>query len=245
MNGNSPCVPHHPQPHLRPPLRTIFDFARALSEAGNEVCLRFIGDGMEPHQAAEDVSALRPRRGLRWGRLVSNVLDRCPRDSRVPTLFLGTANLFFNNIGDAPEPPRWPRPAAEAVPRRPTWESCSEGETAASSAALSSSSRAPASMPTSCTRPSPRETWAKYGLLSSRRSPTPRPHRRALHHRAQREVDRARRHRLRGGQHYIQNDINLFPDCRVDDGFIDMAVMPPAKTVEYSPPCLRRPRSRR
>ena len=27
-----------------------------VDETGDEVCLRFIGDGMEPHQAAEDVS---------------------------------------------------------------------------------------------------------------------------------------------------------------------------------------------
>ena len=83
----------------------IFDFARALSEAGDEVCLRFIGDGMEPHQAAEDVSAFDRVVVSGGDGTVSNVLDHI-RDSHVPTLVFpsGTANLFFNNIGNAPEP---------------------------------------------------------------------------------------------------------------------------------------------
>ena len=83
----------------------IFDFARALSEAGDEVCLRFIGDGMEPHQAAEDVSTFDRVVVSGGDGTVSNVLDHI-RDSHVPTLVFpsGTANLFFNNIGNAPEP---------------------------------------------------------------------------------------------------------------------------------------------
>lgn len=57
----------------------IFDFARALSEAGDEVCLRFIGDGMGPHQAAEDVSAFDRVVVSGGDGTVSNVLDRHPR----------------------------------------------------------------------------------------------------------------------------------------------------------------------
>ena len=38
-----------------------------------------------------------------------------------------------------------------------------------------------------------------------------------------------------GNTSVIQNDINLFPDCRMDDGMIDIAVIQPAKTVELLP----------
>ena len=41
-----------------------------------------------------------------------------------------------------------------------------------------------------------------------------------------------------GNTALIQNDINLFPDCRMDDGFIDIAVIQPAKTVELLPTLL-------
>ena len=41
-----------------------------------------------------------------------------------------------------------------------------------------------------------------------------------------------------GNTSLIQNDINLFPDCRMDDGFIDIAVIQPAKTVELLPTLL-------
>ena len=83
----------------------IFDFARALSQAGDEVTMRFIGEGMEPEDAARDVRSF-DRAVISGGDgTVSNVLDHI-RDSHVPALVFpsGTANLFFNNIGNAPEP---------------------------------------------------------------------------------------------------------------------------------------------
>ena len=83
----------------------IFDFARALSQAGDEVTMRFIGDGMEPEDAAADVREFDRVVVSGGDGTVSNVLDHI-RDSHVPTLVFpsGTANLFFNNIGNAPEP---------------------------------------------------------------------------------------------------------------------------------------------
>ena len=83
----------------------IFDLARALSQAGDEVTMRFIGDGMEPEDAAADVREFDRVVVSGGDGTVSNVLDHI-RDSHVPTLVFpsGTANLFFNNIGNAPEP---------------------------------------------------------------------------------------------------------------------------------------------
>ena len=38
-----------------------------------------------------------------------------------------------------------------------------------------------------------------------------------------------------GNTAVIQNEINLFPDCRMNDGMIDIVVIEPAKTVELLP----------
>ena len=41
-----------------------------------------------------------------------------------------------------------------------------------------------------------------------------------------------------GNTSIIQNDINLFPDCRMNDGMIDIAVIEPAATVQLLPTLL-------
>ena len=41
-----------------------------------------------------------------------------------------------------------------------------------------------------------------------------------------------------GNTAVIQNDINLFPDCRMNDGLIDIAVIEPVATVQLLPTLL-------
>ena len=80
----------------------IFDFARALAQGGAEVTMRFIGDGMEPADASADVRSFDRVVVSGGDGTVSNVLDHL-RDTHVPILIFpsGTANLYFNNIGNA------------------------------------------------------------------------------------------------------------------------------------------------
>ena len=82
----------------------IFTFAHMLSAAGDEIVMRFIGDGMEPEEATADVCSFDRVVVSGGDGTVSSVLDKL-RGSGVPTLIFpsGTANLFFNNIGNAPE----------------------------------------------------------------------------------------------------------------------------------------------
>ena len=40
---------------------------------------------------------------------------------------------------------------------------------------------------------------------------------------------------MAGNTSVIQNDINLFPDCRMNDGMVDIAVIEPVKTVQLLP----------
>lgn len=82
----------------------IYAFAHALAQAGDEITMRFIGKGMEPKDATRDVTAFDRVVVSGGDGTVSNVLD-CLRDTHVPTLIFpsGTACLFFNNIGNAPE----------------------------------------------------------------------------------------------------------------------------------------------
>ena len=40
---------------------------------------------------------------------------------------------------------------------------------------------------------------------------------------------------MAGNTSVIQNDINLFPDCRMNDGMVDIAVIEPVRTVQLLP----------
>ena len=113
--------------------------------------MRFIGDGMEPEDAVADVREF-DRVVISGGDgTVSNVLDQM-RGCGVPTLVFpsGTACLFFNNIGNAPEAAALAKAAASAVPSRRTWASSfGSTRTATKSATASSSSPDRATTPRS------------------------------------------------------------------------------------------------
>ena len=97
------CLIIH-NPASGPSSDEIYAFTHALAQGGDEVVMRFIGDGMEPEDAVADVREF-DRVVISGGDgTVSNVLDQM-RGCGVPTLVFpsGTACLFFNNIGNAPE----------------------------------------------------------------------------------------------------------------------------------------------
>lgn len=98
------ALPYHPQPGIGPSSDEIYAFTHALAQGGDEVVMRFIGDGMEPEDAVADVREFDRVVVSGGDGTVSNVLDQM-RGCGVPTLVFpsGTACLFFNNIGNAPE----------------------------------------------------------------------------------------------------------------------------------------------
>lgn len=218
----------------------IFDFARALSEAGDEVCLRFIGDGMEPHQAAEDVNAFDRVVVSGGDGTVSNVLDHI-RDSHVPTLVFpsGTANLFFNNIGNAPEPAALAKACREGRTKTADmgelfWKA-EDGSVQRHGFIIIAGTGFDADIMHKA-EPAKGDMGEIAYFLSALANPAPTVAHFTIEHDGKvDELDGIGC--MVGNTSLIQNDINLFPDCRMDDGFIDIAVIQPAKTVERSPPC--------
>ncbi len=97
------CLIIH-NPASGPSSDEIFAFTHALAQGGDEVVMRFIGDGMEPEDAVADVREFDRvvdfgRRRHRLQRARPNARMRRPH-AVFPS---GTACLFFNNIGNAPE----------------------------------------------------------------------------------------------------------------------------------------------
>lgn len=219
----------------------IFDFARALSEAGDEVCLRFIGDGMEPHQAAEDVSAFDRVVVSGGDGTVSNVLDHI-RDSHVPTLVFpsGTANLFFNNIGNAPEPAALAKACREGRTKTADmgelfWKA-EDGSVQRHGFIIIAGTGFDADIMHKA-EPAKGDMGEIAYFLSALANPAPTVAHFTIEHDGKvDELDGIGC--MVGNTSLIQNDINLFPDCRMDDGLIDIAVIQPAKTVELLPTLL-------
>ncbi|WP_368139738.1 diacylglycerol kinase family protein [Collinsella aerofaciens] len=144
------CLIIH-NPASGPSSDEIFAFTHALAQGGDEVVMRFIGDGMEPEDAVADVREFDRVVVSGGDGTVSNVLDQM-RGCGVPTLVFpsGTACLFFNNIGNAPRRRRSPRPAVPVARSKSTWASSfGSTRTATRSATASSSSPARASTPRS------------------------------------------------------------------------------------------------
>ena len=219
----------------------VFDFTRALAAGGDEVCMRFIGQGMEPADAVTDAESFDRVVVSGGDGTVSNVLDRL-RDMSVPILVFpsGTANLFFNNIGNAPE--------ATALAK-----ACREGRTAQADMGELYWHDAEGAVQrhgfiiiagTGFDADIMRKAEAAKGdmgeiayFLSALATPEPQVAHFTIEHDGQvDELDGIGC--MVGNTAVIQNDINLFPDCRMDDGLIDIAVIQPARTVELLPTLL-------
>ncbi len=219
----------------------IFAFAHALGQAGDEICMRFIGEGMEAEDAVADVRSFDRVVVSGGDGTVSNVLD-CMRDAHVPLLVFpsGTANLFFNNIGNAPE-----AAALAAACRRGRTASVDMGELYWKDEAgdvrrhgfiIIAGSGFDATIMEKAA-PSKNEIGEIAYALAALATPEPTVAHFTIEHDGQvEELDGIGC--MVGNTAVIQNDINLFPDCRMDDGLIDIAVIEPAKTVELLPTLL-------
>ena len=205
------CLIIH-NPASGPSSDEIFAFTHALAQGGDEVVMRFIGDGMEPEDAVADVREFDRVVVSGGDGTVSNVLDQM-RGCGVPTLVFpsGTACLFFNNIGNAPE--------AAALAK-----ACRAGRTVKVDMGelfwLDENGN------------EKRHEIAYF--LSALATPNPTvAHFTIEHDGIVEELDGICC--MAGNTSVIQNDINLFPDCRMNDGMVDIAVIEPVKTVQLLP----------
>ena len=161
------------------------------------------------------------------------------RDSRVPALVFpsGTANLFFNNIGNAPEPAALAKACREGRTKRVDmgelfWED-EDGVVQRHGFIIIAGTGFDADIMHKA-EPNKGEMGEIAYFLSALATPAPTVARFTIEHDGQvDELDGIGC--MVGNTSLIQNDINLFPDCRMDDGFIDIAVIQPAKTVELLP----------
>lgn len=219
----------------------IFDFCRALAQGGDDVTMRFIGDGMEPEDAAADVRSFDRVVVSGGDGTVSNVLDHL-RDTHVPILVFpsGTANLFFNNIGNAPEPAALAKACREGrvVPAdmgELFWKT-EDGEVKRHGFIIIAGTGFDADIMHKAESKKAELGEVAY-FLSALATPVPRRAHFTI------ECD-GEVHELDGigcmvgNTAVIQNEINLFPDCRMNDGMIDIAVVEPAATVQLLPTLL-------
>lgn len=219
----------------------VFAFAHALSSTGDEVVMRFLGEGMEPEDATADVADFDRVVVSGGDGSVSNVLN-CMRGCGVPTLVFpsGTANLFFNNIGNAPEAAALARACREGKTAKVDmgelcWTDEAGRERSHGFIIIAGTGFDAAIMEKA------ESTKGEMGeiayMLSALATPAPQVAHFTI------ECD-GEVHELDGigcmvgNTAVIQNEINLFPDCRMNDGLIDIVVIEPARTVELLPTLL-------
>ncbi|MFR6500868.1 MAG: diacylglycerol/lipid kinase family protein [Collinsella sp.] len=227
------CLIIH-NPALGPSTDEIYAFTHALAQGGDEVVMRFIGDGMEPENAVADVREFDRVVVSGGDGTVSNVLDQM-RGCGVPTLVFpsGTACLFFNNIGNAPEAAALAKACrAGRTVKVDMGELCwldENGNEKRHGFIIIAGSGFDAEI--MMKPPQPNDIAIAYFLLRSH-NPTV-AHFTIEHDGIVEELDGICC--MAGNTSVIQNDINLFPDCRMNDGMVDIAVIEPVKTVQLLP----------
>ena len=231
------CLIIH-NPASGPSSDEIYAFTHALAQGGDEVVMRFIGDGMEPEDAVADVREF-DRVVISGGDgTVSNVLDQM-RGCGVPTLVFpsGTACLFFNNIGNAPEAAALAKACRAGrtvkVDMGELFWLDENGNEKRHGFIIIAGSGFDAEIMMKAA-PTKNDIGEIAYFLSALATPNPTvAHFTIEHDGIVEELDGICC--MAGNTSVIQNDINLFPDCRMNDGMVDIAVIEPVKTVQLLP----------
>ena len=169
---------------------------------------------------------------------VSNVLDQM-RGCGVPTLVFpsGTACLFFNNIGNAPEAAALAKACRAGrtvkVDMGELFWLDEDGREKRHGFIIIAGSGFDAEIMMKAA-PTKNDIGEIAYFLSALATPNPTvAHFTIEHDGIVEELDGICC--MAGNTSVIQNDINLFPSCRMNDGMVDIAVIEPVKTVQLLP----------
>lgn len=216
----------------------IFTFAHMLSAAGDEIVMRFIGDGMEPEEATDDIRTFDRVVVSGGDGTVSSVLDKL-RGSGVPTLIFpsGTANLFFNNIGNAPEAAALAKACragrtAKVDMGELYWED-EAGNIQRHGFLIIAGSGFDATIMEKAGTTKNEIGEVAYALAGLSTLAPQVAHFTIEHDGVVDELDGISC--MLGNTAVIQNDINLFPGCRMDDGMLDIVVIEASTLVQLLP----------
>ena len=231
------CLIIH-NPASGPSSDEIYAFTHALAQGGDEVVMRFIGDGMEPEDAVADVREFDRVVVSGGDGTVSNVLDQM-RGCGVPTLVFpsGTACLFFNNIGNAPEAAALAKACRAGrtvkVDMGELFWLDENGNEKRHGFIIIAGSGFDAEIMMKAA-PTKNDIGEIAYFLSALATPNPTvAHFTIEHDGIVEELDGICC--MAGNTSVIQNDINLFPNCRMNDGMVDIAVIEPVRTVQLLP----------
>lgn len=216
----------------------IFTFAHMLSAAGDEIVMRFIGDGMEPEEATADVRTFDRVVVSGGDGTVSSVLDKL-RGTGVPALIFpsGTANLFFNNIGNAPEAAALAKACragrtAKVDMGELYWED-EAGNIQRHGFLIIAGSGFDATIMEKAGTTKNEIGEVAYALAGLSTLAPQVAHFTIEHDGVVDELDGISC--MLGNTAVIQNDINLFPGCRMDDGMLDIVVIEASTLVQLLP----------
>lgn len=218
-------------------------FVHAFSQAGDEIVMRYLGDGLEAADAVADAATF-DRIVLSGGDgTISNLADSL-QAAHVTTPVLifpsGTANLFFNNIGNSPEIAALAA-ACRAGRTAPVdmgelfWLG-DDGRTERHGFTIIAGSGFDATIMEKAA-PAKRDIGEIAYFLSALSTLEPEvAHFSIEHDGVTEELDGISC--MVGNTAVIQNGINLFPDCRMNDGLLDIAIIEPVGLVQLLPTAL-------
>ena len=212
----------------------IFTFIHALLATGDEVVMRCIGEALETEEAVADARSFDRIVVSGGDGTVANVLDHL-RDCGVPILVFpsGTANLYFQNVGNAPDAAALAQACRAGITAKVDmgelfWVDES-GETRRHGFINIAGSGFDATIMEKAA-PTKNDIGEIAYVLSALSTPEPQVAHFTIEHDG--EVDELDGIScMVGNTASIQNEINLFPDCRMDDGLIDIAVVEPTTLV--------------
>ena len=216
----------------------IYAFCHALAQAGDELVVRLIGGGLEAPEATRDAGSFDRVVVSGGDGTVASVLD-CLRGSGVPVMVFpsGTANLFFTNIGNAPDTAALAHTCREGKVAKADmgelfWED-EQGRPQRHGFTIIAGSGFDATIMQKA-QPVKRDIGEVAYFLSALQTLEPQVAHFTIEHDG--EVDEMDGIScMVGNTSVIQNGISLFPDCRMDDGLLDVAVIEPVGLVQLLP----------